>query len=357
MKDPRTTYRGNLQHHLVDMIFLVVSAVISGAYDWESIEEFGESKLEWLRKFVPLKNGIPSHDTLGRVFSIIDYQVFNSCFVDWVREVSSLSQGEVVAIDGKRIRGSYDTSSNKSAIHIVSAFAAENNVCLGQLKCQEKSNEITTIPKLLELLAIKGCTVTIDAMGCQTKIAQHIIDKGADYILAVKDNQKELNQQVQKIFQIHKPQLEHTETDSGHGRVETRKCSVITNLEFLDNRDDWAGLRSVIKIESERYIKANNSVQKETRFYISSLYENAEAIGGKIRSHWSIENKLHWMLDVSFGEDASRKRKGNSPENFNVISKIALTLLEKNKVKGLSKSKMRLKAALDDDYREILFKF
>ncbi len=207
MEEPRRTKGGNHRHLLTEMIFLVISAVVSGAGSWTEIELFGKSQLEWLRKFTPFKSGIPSHDTLGRVFSLIDYEQFSNCFVEWVATISKLTEGEVVAIDGKRLRGSFDTAGNQKAIRMVSAFATINGLCLGQEVCEEKSNEITAIPELLELLAIKGCIVTIDAMGCQTEIAESIIKKGADYILAVKQNQKSFKlltrlQFTQKLIQV-----------------------------------------------------------------------------------------------------------------------------------------------------------
>jgi predicted transposase YbfD/YdcC len=352
MTDYRTTYRGNLKHLLTDMIFLVISAVICGADDWIKIELFGKSQITWLRKFAPFAKGIPSHDTLGRVFSVIDYQEFGKCFMEWGNTMSELTSGEVVAIDGKRIRGSYDTASGLNAIHMVSAFASENRICLGQFSCQEKSNEITAIPKLLELLAIKDCTVTIDAMGCQTAIAEKIREKGADYILAVKENQKGLYMQVEKMFEIAQPISVDVDLDSGHGRIETRKCTVIDDLKFLDIEDKWKDLKTIIKVESERFIKSESKTQSQTRFYISNLAANAKSVNHKIRSHWAIENNLHWNLDVVFSEDGSRKRKGDSAKNFNIISKIALTFISKENTEKMSSKSKRFQAALDTRFRE-----
>lgn len=357
LEDPRRTSKGNLRHSLTDMIFLVIAAVVSGADSWQSIEVFGKSQLGWLRKYVPLSDGIPSHDTLGRFFGALDHQAFSECFMGWASEISSLTQGEVVALDGKRLRGSYDNFSNKKAIHMVSAFAAENGLCLGQVCCNEKSNEITAIPELLDLMAIEGCTVTIDAMGCQTHIAEKIRSKGADYVLAVKDNQEELHEQVKKMFSISRPGSTHVSTDTGHGRVETRKCSVINDLTFFDSDKQWKGLTTLIKIETQRYSKLEKTTQYETRYYISSLKEEPARINNKIRSHWGIENKLHWMLDVNFGEDASRRRKGYSAENFNIIAKVALSLIIKTPVKKqMSKRNKRYAAALDNRFREKVLK-
>lgn len=356
MTEPRTTYRGNFKHLLTDIIFLVISAVICGANTWEKTEAFGKSQIDWLRKFVPLKNGIPSHDTISRVFALLNFEEFSRCFLGWIQEISTMTDGEVVAIDGKRICGSYDTFFGIKAVHMVSAFASENGLCLGQVACEEKSNEITAIPKLLELISIKGCTVTIDAMGCQSDIAEKIIENGADYILAVKENQNELCEQVDKMFNISQPSSSDISVDAGHGRVETRKCSVISDLRFFDVKDKWLGIKSVIKIESERFIKSENKTQNETRLYISSLDVNANIINKRVRQHWGIENKLHWMLDVNFGEDASRKRKGYSANNFNIISKIALTLVCQEKSEKGSVDTKRFNAALDCRFREKVLK-
>lgn len=253
LEDPRRISKGNLKHPLTDIIFLVTAAVVSGADDWRSIEVFGKNQLDWQRQYVPLSSGIPSHDTLGRFFGMLDHQAFSRCFMDWASELSTLSNGEVVALDGKRLRGSYDRFSNKEAIHMVSAFAAENGLCLGQVCCEGKSNEITAIPKLLDLIAINGCTVTIDAMGCQTQIAEKIKAKGADYILAVKDNQKELHEQVKKMFNITNPSSIDSNFDTGHGRVEKRKCSIVDNLVFFDIDKEWKGLKTLVKIDTERF--------------------------------------------------------------------------------------------------------
>lgn len=353
LEDPRRISRGNLKHSLTDIIFLVIASVVSGADTWQSIEVFGKNQLVWLRQYVPLSSGIPSHDTLGRLFGMLDHQAFSRCFMDWANELSTLTDGEVVALDGKRLRGSYDRFSNKDAIHMVSAFAAGNGLCLGQVCCQDKSNEITAIPKLLDLIAIEGCTVTIDAMGCQTQIAEKIRAEGADYILAVKDNQKELHEQVKKMFSISRPSSIDTSTDVGHGRVETRKCSVIDKLVFFDSDKEWKGLKTLVRIETERFDKLEETTQREIRYYISSLCDQALSINNKVRDHWSIENNLHWMLDVNFGEDASRRRKGHSAENFNIIAKTALSLITKTPVENkMSKKNKRYAAALSNSFRE-----
>jgi predicted transposase YbfD/YdcC len=352
LKDPRRENRGNHRHLLSDMVFLVISAVISGAVDWTHIEVFGKSQINWLRKYRPFKKGIPSHDVLGGVFSSIDTKEFTECFINWVSSIANITEGEVIAIDGKRIRGASNHSDTKSAIHVVSAFAADNRLSLGQVETSEKSNEIEAIPRLLEIIVTKGCIVTIDAMGCQKEIAKKIVEGKADYILAVKENQKELHEQVCKMFSGIAKQTTNTQTDVGHGRVETRTCYVVNDLVFMDEKEDWEKLRTVVKIESERFIKREKKTTKETRYYISSLPPDAEKINNAIRKHWSIENKLHWTLDVVFGEDASQKRKKNSAINFNIINKIALALLAKEQTEKLSIRAKRYKASMDIGLRE-----
>lgn len=352
MKDPRRISKGNLKHPLAEIIFLTISAVVSGANEWEAIEIFGQQQIDWLRKFFPYKKGTASHDTLSRFFAAMDTHYFSKYFLEWTNSVCKIAQGEVIAIDGKRMRGSYDTGSEKSAIHVVSAFATQNNLCLGQVKTQDKSNEITAIPELLDLLSIKGATITIDAMGCQKTIANKIIEKKADYLLAVKDNQHDLLEQINKLFAMQKVENMNKQIDCGHGRIETRICSVIDDLKFLDDQQDWQGLKSIVKIETERYTKITAKTETETRYYISSLGADATNINNAVRSHWAIENKLHWILDVEFKEDASRKRMGNSASNFNIISKIALGLIEKVETKRKSKRGRRHMAAFGTKFRE-----
>lgn len=355
MKDGRTTSRGNLRHELVDILFLTISAAICGLHEWVEIEEFGKGQLSWLRNFFPFKNGIPSHDTLGRVFSKLDTEEFSECFTEWVNELSTKASGELVAIDGKRIRGSYDRSTQQSALHIVTAYATEQRLCLQQVATDQKSNEITAIPKLLNMLSIEGCTVSIDAMGCQTKVSKNIIEKSADYVLGVKKNQKGLLEQIEKVFEITQPASIDEEQNIDHGRFEVRKCSVITDLTHFDDYKDWPGLKSLIRIESTRKLRNQEKTEGQTRYYISSKIDNANTFNNQIRSHWHIENKLHWVLDVDFNEDSSRKRKGNSAFNFNMVSKIALSLIEKSGSR-LPRSRQRTKAAFDPDFRQKLLR-
>jgi predicted transposase YbfD/YdcC len=335
---------------LEDIIFITIAAVICGAETWNDIELYGNTKKEWLTKHLRLPNGIPSHDTFNRFFSLLDPAVFEDAFLSWVRAISSLTDGEVVSIDGKTIRGSRDTDS-KYAIHMVSAWANVNRLSLGQVKVNEKSNEITAIPQLLDVLVLKGCFVTIDAMGCQREIAEKIISKEADYILAVKGNQGTLEENIEDTVRFIPPASHWKEEDFGHGRIESRHCYLYKDLSFIENAHHWKSLMAVVKIESARYIKSTGKEEKQTRFYITSSDASAEVIGKAVRAHWGIENQLHWQLDVSFSEDQSRKRDGHAAQNFSLINRIALNLLKneqskkKNSVKG-----RRLSAGWDNDY-------
>ena len=337
-------------HLLEDIIFITIAAVISGAETWNAIEAYGNSKIEWLRKHLRLPEGIPSHDTFNRFFSLLDPVVLEEAFLSWIRAVSSLTDGEVVSIDGKTIRGSRATGS-KHAIHMVSAWANVNRLSLGQVKVDEKSNEITAIPQLLDVLVLKGCFVTIDAMGCQREIAEKIIFKEADYILAVKGNQGRLEENIEDTVRFTPATSEWKEEDIGHGRIESRHCYLYKDLSFIENAHRWKFLAAVVKIESARYIKSTGKQEKQTRFYITSSDASAEVIGKAVRSHWGIENQLHWQLDVSFSEDQSRKRDGHAAQNFSIINRIALNLLKnvQSKKKSSVKEK-RLTAGWNNDY-------
>jgi predicted transposase YbfD/YdcC len=354
LPDPRRTTKGHFQYPLDEILFLVISAVLCGADGWVSIHTFGKSKQAWLRQYFPYKKGIPSHDVLGKLFALIDPIAFNKCFSQWINSLSDLTAGEVVAIDGKTLCGS--SSEDRPAFHLVSAYATRNRLCLAQQCVDEKSNEITAIPVLLDMLAIHGCVVTIDAMGCQKEIAQKILDKGADYILMVKDNQKGLKEQIEKVFALEKPSSSHQQNDMGHGRVEKRECDVVDKLTFLDDRSGWPGLQSIVRIKSERAEKKTGKISQQTRYYISSLQEGAVQFNAKVRQHWAIENNLHWSLDVVFNEDALLMKSGNSAVNFSIISKMALALLDKEKSTKMSKPSKRLTAALNDEYRSLLLK-
>jgi len=356
LEDPRRTIKGNYHYPLQEILLLTISAVLSGFKDWTTIQTFGENKLDWLRQFYPYKEGVPSHDVLGKLFKRLDPDMFSQCFADWVNQVSELTEGEVIAIDGKSICGSADSSRPKSAVHIVSAYASDNRVCLRQKVVDTKSNEITAIPKLLELLTIKGCVVTIDAMGCQADISKDIINSEADYVLAVKGNQKELFEQVKKMFTIHKSVNTHESVDIGHGRVETRICQAIDDLTFMDDTAPWAKLQSVVRVQSERYFKKTGKTTNDVRYYISSLHADAKRLNEIVRQHWAVENNLHWSLDVIFKEDSSLKKKDYSAINFNIINKVALAILEKDNSIKASKPRKMTKAALNDEYRTKLLK-
>jgi len=346
------------QHPLINIITIAICAVLSGADAWTEVEAFGHAKKAWLSEFLDLKSGIPSHDTFGRVFSKIDPEAFQSAFAEWTQAISGTIEG-VIAIDGKTLRHSYDRVGGKGAIVMVSAWAEQNHLVLGQRKVSEKSNEITAIPALLDMLALKGCIVTIDAMGTQTAIAQQIIDHDGDYILALKGNQGRLHEQAAWFF-MH---LEQGELDvvpdlvevqeRGHGREETRMClSIDPHLfsEWFSNLEAWKGLKSISLVRAERRI--GDKITRETRYYIASLPPQAQVILEGTRSHWGIENKVHWVLDVAFREDDSRIRSGYAPENMAVLRHMAINMLKQDKsVKGGIKNK-RLRCAWDDRYRE-----
>jgi predicted transposase YbfD/YdcC len=345
-------------HKLIDIIAIAICAVICGAEGWTDIELFGNSKLHWLATFLELPNGIPSHDTFGRVFSLIDAQQFQLAFYEWVWAVNDILQGQVINIDGKCLRGSDDKRLGKRAIYMVSAWAVENEIVLGQRKVDEKSNEITAIPELLKMLAISGCIVTIDAMGTQTNIAKTIVEANADYVLSVKENQGHLFEDISVLFAVDQVQnfkyasFEYKKTvNKGHGRIDVRECWSTSNPEYLNlirGLENWAGLQSIIMVACTRII--GDKETKYVRYYISSLLSNAEQILQAVRKHWSIENKLHWVLDVALNEDRSRVRKDQAPENFAVLRHIALNLLKQEKTAKGGIHAKQFQAALNEDY-------
>lgn len=349
LTDPRSHI--NKLHLLNDILLIGIVSVICGAETWKQMVEFSNSKETFLRKFLMLPNGIPSDDTINRVFSSIDSSLFETCFTSWVNSISKLTKGQVIAIDGKTLRGA-KSHGKKSPIHMVSAWACENNLVLGQVRVNEKSNEITAIPILLETLLIKGNIITIDAMGTQTDIADKIIENKANYILAVKENQRQLLEEVIDEFKFSKNIETQTNVDCGHGRIETRKCSVVSDFEFIDNRNDkWRKLTQVVKIESTREFKNSDKLtEKATRYYITSFKDTAANYQKNIRSHWGIENKLHWTLDVAFSEDSSRKRNKNAAQNYSILLKIALNLLKNEKTEKQGIQGKRLKAGWNEDY-------
>lgn len=353
INDPRI--ERTKDHLLIDIIFITIAAVISGAESWNDIEAFGKAKHEWLKSFLKLPNGIPSHDTFNRIFSVLDPDELGRCFLAWTQSVSRFTAGEVISIDGKALRGTRQQN-NKSIVHMVSAWASINNIVLAQKKVDSKSNEITAIPALLEVLALAGCIVTIDAMGCQKNIASAIVAKNADYILALKGNQGELHEQVKESFRFLPTNSVSQQIDLGHGRIEKRVCSVVNDLSMIEQKDQWAKLNSLVRIEAEREHKSTGETQQEVRYYISSMKTDAHQFNSCVRDHWKIENSLHWILDVAFHEDQSRKRSGNAAQNFSVINRIALNLLKNELTTKQGIKGKRLKAAWDNDYLAMILK-
>lgn len=360
IKDPRV--EGRTDYPVLEIIFLCISSILCGMDGWEDIEDFGHSKLDWLRRFFPFENGIPRHDTIARVISRLSPKVLQESFVEWVQSISNLTEGEIIAIDGKRARRSYDKKTKKAAIHMVSAWACSNGIVLGQKKTDDKSNEITAIPELLKVLEIKGCIITIDAMGTQKEIAQTIKDKDADYVLALKGNHGDLNEMVEDLFsEGFKNDFKNLgvdvdiEIDKGHGRTEERKCYALHIPKYLEHyKKEWAGLKSFVCIDSKREI--NGSVECEKRFYISSLKPEATILNHAVRSHWAVENNLHWVLDVTFKDDDSRIRRGMASENMVVMKHLAINLLKNDKSNKRYIPRKQRKALFYDDYRENLLK-
>lgn len=336
-------------HLAEDIVFISIASVLCGADTWDEMEDFGHSKMEWLKTILTLPNGIPSHDTFNRFFTNLNPDAFEKCFLEWTKHIVKQSAGKVISIDGKTIRGSRGKG-NKSAIHMVSAWVEENQITLGQIQVEDKSNEITAIPVLLDALLISGSIVTIDAMGCQVNIAKKIISKSADYLLAVKANQLELFEDIQDSFRMLKPIDVYEDIDYGHGRVETRICSLIEDFSLIDKAHRWPQLNSIVRVQAERYHKATHKTENETRYYITSAKSDATTIGRCVRSHWGIENSLHWVLDVAFLEDKNRKRAGNAAHNASLLNRIALNLLKKEKTSKRSVKGKRLKAGWDNDY-------
>jgi len=347
LRDPRV--ERTRRHLLQDIVLIAIAAILSGAGGWDEIERYGKAKKAWLKSFLQLPHGIPSHDTFNRVFQALDPAGLEKSFLDWVRSLTRLTAGEVVAIDGKSLRGTAKAE-GKPIVHMVSAWASANNLVLGQRKTDAKSNEITAIPALLKALELSATVVTIDAIGCQKAIAQQIVTQGADYILAVKENQPSLLADIKDSFQMLAATSVEEQIDCGHGRVKSRRCSVVADLSLLDHAAQWAGLRSLVRIQAERYHKATGKTERETRYYIASLKPDATKLNAAIRQHSGIENKLHWVLDVAFGEDLSRKRAGHAAENFSLLNRIALNLLKQDKTSKLGVHGKRLAAAWDHDY-------
>ena len=357
LTDPRS---GNAKAHIfLEILIIAILAVICGADGWSDVELFGKTKQAWLRTFLKLPKGIPSHDTFGRVFAKIKPEEFQKRFIDWVQAVERLTAGQVIAVDGKKLRCSHDRAAGKAAIYMVSAWATENQLVLGQTKVAEKSNEITAIPELLRLLDLSGCIVTMDALGTQTEISKTIIEGGGDYLLAVKENQGHLFEDVQYLFEVLEatrgmkstPYQSAQSVNKGHGRIETRQCWATDreeHLALLRQRQPWKGLKSVIRIVSQRQI--GETLEVQTRYFISSLSADPKLILKAKRSHWKIENQVHWVLDIAFREDDSRVRQDHAAENLAVLRHRALNLLKREKTAQGGIRAKRLQAGWNNDY-------
>lgn len=352
LTDPR---RDNRRHKLIDIITIAICGVICNADSFEHIAEFGKAKHEWLNQFLELTHGIPSPDTFERVFARIDPKHFKRCFMDWIQAISDLTKGEVIAVDGKTLRRSHDKSDGKAAIHMVSAWATANGLVLGQIKTADKSNEITAIPELLQVLEIKGCIVTIDAMGCQKAIAEKIVEKKADYVFSLKGNQSLLHDDVKLFFLTQKENNfneisydYYESTDGEHGKIEIRRYWTSSDIDWLQSKENWRKLNTICMVERERQFE--HKTESEISYYIGSIGDNAEKFAYAVRNHWAIENSLHWVLDVSFREDESRIRKGNAPENMAVLRHIALNMIKKETSLKKSIKSKRLRAGWDNDY-------
>lgn len=344
------------RHLLIDIIAIAICAVISGANQWIEIEAYAQEKADWLKTFLKLPNGIPSHDTIARVFARIDPDLFQRAFLSWIKLLAQDLSGEVVAIDGKTLCGSHERSKGKKGLHLISAWATQQHLSLGQLKVEDKTNEITAVPRLLKLLLLKGAIVTLDAMGCQRNIAAQIKSQEADYILAVKKNQKGLYQEIAYLFTVaeavnYEPMQcsKHETQENQHGRIDKRCYAVLPGAYLKRLKLGWQGIQTIIQVKSQREHKGE-PVKIEKRYYISSLSLDAQLISRAIRAHWRIENNLHWSLDVSFREDESRIRKAYAPENVGWLRRFALTLLKKETSFRASIARKRFKALMNNDY-------
>lgn len=353
LRDPRAEH--SILHKLMDILMITICAVICGADNFVEIAEYGKEKEEWLKTFLELANGIPSVDTFERLFARLKPEGLQTCFISWMEAVHECTEGKLINIDGKTLRGAKEAGNKRSLIHMVSVWSASQHLVLGQRKVDEKSNEITAIPSLLEMLMIRGCIVSIDAMGCQTAIAKTIIEQGADYVLALKGNQGNLHNDVRELFTSVREQnfknVEHQfyETvEQGHGRIETRRYWTMGNTEYLICAEKWRGLKSIGMVESERTTNGNTST--EQRYYLLSFESDVHKFAESVRSHWSIENQLHWILDVAFKEDASQSSRGYSAENLAVIRHIGLNLLSRDKKSKVGVKTKRLKAGWNNDY-------
>ncbi len=356
LPDPRM--HRTRKHKLLDIVTIAVCAIVGGADTFTEIAEYGRAKEQWLRGFLALPNGIPSHDTFGRVFALLEPERFETCFLEWVLQGLGPVSNHQIALDGKTLRRSHERGKGKGPLHLVSAWATEAGVALGQIKVADHENEIVALPALLDQVVVPGAVITIDAMGCQRAIAKQIVEAGGEYVLALKGNQPALHQAVTSLFTdglatgFTVNQLNyHRDVDGGHGRVERRECWAVADpvfTQYLDPQGRWPGLQSVVMVKTQR--TTGDSVQAETRSYLSSLPPQAKRLNAIVRTHWRIENQLHWVLDVAFDEDQCRIRTGFADQNFAMLRRMAISLLGQDKSVKLGVKAKRLRAGWDNDF-------
>lgn len=354
LTDPR---RREGTYPLVNIVVMALCGVLSGADDFVAIAQWARTKKDWLAKFLDMSEGVPSHDRFNAIIGALRPAEFEKCLLSWITALHEITDGQVIAIDGKTLRRSFDAASSKAPIHMVSAWATANHISLGQVVTDAKSNEIMAIPKLLEMLEIKGCLVTIDAMGCQREIARQIVDSGGDYVLAVKENQPKLHAAIQEFFSEHLEDdcqsiaCRREEThEKGHGRKDDRYYYLAKLPEDFPLKEKWPGLRAIgMATRITEY--ADGTTSDDVRYYIASRYTSGKKFSAAVRGHWGIENSLHWQLDVTFAEDQSRVRKGHANANFSLLRRTSLSLLKNNMSKKIGVKNKRLVAAWNDNYR------
>ena len=353
LADPRILLK--TRHKLIDIVVITVCALLGGADDWVEIANFARGKEALFRRFLELPNGIPSHDTFGRVFARIEPSEFGKCLIRWLQEVFPSTDTDIIAIDGKTCRRCHDRANGKPPIHMVNAWAVKNHMVLGQLKTDDKSNEISAIPELLKVINVNGCTVTTDAMGCQKEIAKQVVAQGGDYVFSLKGNQGNLHKEVELLFESAKQDNykdvshdTHQTVDGEHGRIETRTYTTIADVDWFEEKGKWAKLTTFGMVESEREVKGQ--VTRETRYYISSLPNDAKRFAEAARGHWGVENSLHWCLDIAFREDDCRLRVGHGAHNLAIIRRFALSLVKKDPIRKIGVKASRKRAGWDDDY-------